>query len=198
MREWSERNLRWRNRCAVAGDRGVYNTMTGNIWWIGPVVVVLLRVLYAEARTSRASGKNGDLIFRAAPGVLILFTFGIAVLTFLLVRSLGKEETWIIVSGAVLTILLCLAWPSTIVTNTTGIARYLWWKPTINIPWDAVVELERSAGGDWTVCGKDDKTIVFSRYHADPSRFEAEVLKRAKLSCSKDRSSPTTLSGLDS
>ncbi len=169
--------------------------MTGNTWWIGPVVLVLLRLLYAEARTTRASTKAETLIFRAAPGVMALFAFGIAVFVILIIKSLGHEETWVIAGCALLTILGCLGWPSTITIDSASIARHVWWKPTRRIPWDAVVELERGAGGDWTVYGSDGSTIAFSRYHSDAQRFEAEVLKRAKLNRTKSRTSPTTLGG---
>ena len=169
--------------------------MTSNIWWIGPVVLVLLRLLYAEARNTRASVRGEALVFRAARGVLILFTFGIAVFLVLLVRSIGHEDTWIILLGVALTIFLCFAWPRTITMDSNAIAARVWWRPAARIPWNAVVELERGAGGDWTVYGDDGRTIAFSRYHADAQRFEAEVLKRAKLRGPKSRSSPTTLGG---
>ncbi len=167
--------------------------MTGNIWWIGPVVLVLLRMLYAEARSTRSSIKASARVFRAATGVLILFAFGIAGFVVLIVKSLSHEESWIIGLGALLTIFLCLSWPSTITMDTAGIERHVWWKPRLRILWDSVVELERGAGGDWTVYGADGKTIAFSRYHADPERFEAEVLKRAKIERSINRGSPTTI-----
>jgi hypothetical protein len=155
--------------------------MSSNIWWIGPIILVLLRLFYAEARNARASGNGDSIAFRGAPGVLILFSFGIAVFVALIVKSLGHEPLWVIVSAILLTILICLAWPSTIRINSMGVERHVWWRPTLRIPWDAVADLQRGAAGDYTLYGATGQTISFTRYHTDPERFENEVLKRANL-----------------
>jgi hypothetical protein len=155
--------------------------MSGNIWWIGPIVLVLLRLLYAEARNEKAFMKGEVLVFRAAVGVRALFAFGIIFFLVLLIRNIGREETWILIVGGITEILICFAWPSTITIESNAIARRLWWKPALSIPWPEVVHLERSKGGDWIVYSVDGKTIEFSRYHTDPCRFETEVNRRARF-----------------
>lgn len=167
--------------------------MSGNVWWIGPIILVLLRLLYAEARTTVVSSRGSGLVFRAATGLLVLLTFGIVVFVILIVKSIGHEEWWVIGMAAALAILLCFAWPGTVTIDGSGVAKHVWWRRTVEIPWSAVTQLEHSSGGDWIVYGSDGTTITFSRYHADPHRFETEVLRRAHLGSSKSRHSPTTI-----
>jgi hypothetical protein len=167
--------------------------MTGNIWWIGPVVIVLLRLLYAEALSTKVADSGSVLVFRFAMVARLLFGFGIVALFVLLIRSIGHEELWLIATGSGLLVFLCLAWPSTITVDSCGVTRYLWWKPKRHIPWEAVVNLEKTSGGDWQVYGADGSIIPFSRYHSDPVRFEEEVLRRTKLRMITNANSPTTL-----
>jgi hypothetical protein len=167
--------------------------MTGNVWWIGPVVLVLLRLLYAEARTTTVSSRGSGLVFRAATGVLVLLGFGIVLFLILIVKSIGHEEWWVIGMATTLAILLCFAWPGTITIDGSGVAKHVWWKRTVEIPWGGVTQLEHSAGGDWVVYGSDGTTITFSRYHTDPHRFESEVLRRANLGSTTTQHSRTTI-----
>ena len=167
--------------------------MNSNIWWIGPVILVLLRLLYTEARNTAVSTRGSVLIFRAASGVLVLFVFGIGTFVVLIIRSIGHEEWWVIAGSSALVILLCLAWPGTIMIDGSGVAKCVWWKRRVAIPWNKVTQLERSAGGDWVVYGAEGTTISFSRYHNDPNRFETEVLRRTNLGASKMRNSHTPI-----
>ena len=177
-------------------DEGPSAEMTGNMYWIGPTVIVLLRLLYAEAFSTKVSDLRSVLVFRFPIVARLLTGFGITALFVLLVRSIGHEELWVSASGAGLLILLCLGWPSTITIDSTGVTRHLWWKPKRYIPWDAVVDLEKNSAGDFWVYGSNGECIAYSRYHADPGRFKEEVLRRAKLRTVTDLSSPTTLSNL--
>jgi len=167
--------------------------MTGSIWWIGPTVIVLLRMLVAEARSSNAKRAEGVLIFQMALFARLLAGFVIGALFVTLINRISREETWVSVSGTVLLILFCLSWPTTLTIDATGVTRYLWWKPKKTIPWGAVVDLQKNAGGDWKVCSSDGTTIDFSRFHADPLRFEMEILKRANLRATTNMNAPTTL-----
>lgn len=155
--------------------------MAGNIWWIGPVVLVASRLLYGQARASRASNSGSELSFRATPAVRIILGFAISVSFVVLVKSIGHEEPWVIALGTALFVLLCLGWPSTITVDQYRLTRQIWWKRKSAIDWDSVADLERGPDGDVTVYGANGNVINFSRYHTDPDRFEAEVLRHSKL-----------------
>jgi len=167
--------------------------MESNIWWSGPIVLVLLRVLYAEARSSRASSAGDALVFRPALGVRLLL--GVVIVGFFVgtVVSIGREELWILIGSAVLVIVMCFAWPSTITVGSDGILGQYWWRPSTRIPWTAVTGIEKRAGGELNVYGRNGETIAFSRYHVDPRRFQAEVLRRANLEDVIDASSTPSI-----
>jgi hypothetical protein len=167
--------------------------MSSNVWWIGPVVLVLLRVLYAEARSSHAGITGDALVFRPALGVRLLL--GIAILGFFLgiILSIGREETWILVGSAMLVVLMCFAWPSTITVGKDGIRLRSWWRPSTRIPWTTVTGIEKRTGGEIYVYGSEGDSVTFSRYHVDPRSFEREVVARAHLQGSIDASRPPTL-----
>jgi hypothetical protein len=167
--------------------------MTSNIWWIGPVVLVLLRVLYAEARSSRATRAGDALVFRPALGVRLLL--GVAILGFFvgIVLSIGREELWILIGSAILVVAMCFAWPSTFTVGGDEILRQSWWRPNARIPWTAVTGVEKRAGGEIYVYGSAGQSVTFSRYHVDPRRFEREVIARAHLKGSNDASGPPRL-----
>jgi hypothetical protein len=167
--------------------------MTSNIWWIGPVVLVLLRVLYAEARSSRATRAGDVLVFRPALGVRLLL--GVVIVGFFvgIVLSIGREELWILIGSAMLVVAMCFAWPSTITVGGDEILRQSWWRPNTRICWTAVTGVEKRAGGEIYVYGSDGQNVTFSRYHVDPRRFEREVIARAHLQGSIDASGPPRL-----
>lgn len=156
--------------------------MNSNVSWLGPLILIVGRLLYVEAQNTRASVKGDTLVFRASWGVLTSFVAGIGIFSVLSITRLGKEETWLIVSGIVVVILFALGWPSTIMIDSGSIVARVWWRRAARIPWSEVVDLQRGAGGDYTVYGREGTTITFSRFHVDPKRFESEVLKRSGLS----------------
>jgi hypothetical protein len=154
---------------------------TSNMWWIGPLVLILLRVLYTEARLARATVKADAIFFRAALGVRILMGSGIVGFLILIRKSVGHEETWLLIAGSILVILMCFVWPATIVIENDALRRHLWWKRIMAIPWNEVSAIEKNKGGDLRVFGNNGQCITFTRYHVDPFRFEIEVKRRAGL-----------------
>ena len=167
--------------------------MDTNIWWIGPFVLVLLRVLYAEAKYSRAQRVEGTLVFQAARGVRMLLTIGIVGFAGGIIASVKREEPWILIAASALVVFFCANWPSTITIGPDGIRRQLWWRATLIIPWSEVSAIEKRKGGDFQVFGKGGDSIVFSRYHVDPNLFEAEVVRRSNLKGTTDASAPPSL-----
>src|SRR5258708_1642837 len=111
---------------------------TSNTWWIGPLVLTLLRLLDTEARLSHATARSGALVFRVGLALRLLFLVGIVGFSLGALVSIGREETWLLAMGATLVILACFAWPVTITLDDTQIRRTVWWKPTTTIPWNQV------------------------------------------------------------
>jgi hypothetical protein len=164
-------------------------------WSNGPVVIILLRVLYIEAISERASRQQGALVFRVALGARILYVVGISAFLATYVYSVFvlHEGTWVYVVGAICITALCFGWPVTITVTDEAIYRRVWWRRRLRIPWDHVVGLEKAPGNEWCVYGKNGEIITFSCYHVDPSGFEGEVLKRANLRSATDERSMLSL-----
>lgn len=163
-----------------------------NIWWIGPLVLTLMRLLYVEARLSHASNEGKMLLFRGSIGWRCLLLVGVLGFSFLTIRSIGHEETWLLVAGAASAIAGCFGWPATIIVDDRCVSSRVWWKPNVSIPWNEVSGIERNAGGDIQVFGSHGQSINFTRYHIDPLRFQDEAKKRARLaSVIKASDSPT-------
>jgi hypothetical protein len=166
---------------------------TSNIWWIGPLMLTLLRLLYWEARLTHANRQGTTLIFRGAKTLRLLFGLGIIGFSVLIMLSIGHEEKWIRAGSTGFVIAWCFGWPPTITTNENGLHRHVWWKPAITIPWADVSAIERNVGGDLQVFGKNGECIRFTRYHIDPFRFEDEVKRRAHSASTLDSSAPPSL-----
>jgi hypothetical protein len=167
--------------------------MSGNIWWIGPGVIFLLRILYSEARASKVGTSGNVLVFRFAVGVRLLVAFSTLAVFISLIQGIGHEDSWVLGAEAGLVILFSFAWPSVVLIDSKGITRSVWWKPGLHIPWERVVGIEKNSSGDWKVYGSDGEIISFSRFQSDPGRFEREVLTRAKLKGVTDANSPSEL-----
>jgi hypothetical protein len=167
--------------------------MTGNMWWMGPTVIVFCRLLVLEARLTRSERSGSALVFRIPIAGRLIWAFSLLSLSVLLVKDLGKDELWVTTIGIVLVVFLSLGWPSTITVDSSGVTRHLWWKPKRHVSWNQVVCLEKNRGGDLKLYGADGKTIDFTRFHSAPQRFESEVLKRAKLKGTTDASAPNML-----
>jgi len=166
---------------------------TSNIWWIGPLVLVLLRLLYIEARLTRVALKANMLVFRAGIGLRLLFGIGIFGFSLGVVINIGHEDVWLLAGGAGLVIAACFAWPVTIIINDREVRRTVWWRKSVAIPWDEVTAVEKSHGGELQVFGKMGQCITFTRFHVDPSRFRDEVRRRGNVQAFIDTSAPPTL-----
>lgn len=169
--------------------------MNSNIWWIGPLVLAVLRLLYVEASLAKASVQGSGVVFRAATGTRAALGLSSAATLGAMVFCVSQGETWAAAFFGAAIVSTVLLWPCTIVVDPSGIARYAWWRRPVRIAWETVVLLERGAAGDWWVHSSNGTTIQFDRYHVDAARFEAEVLHRAKLDRAKERGAPTDLRG---
>jgi hypothetical protein len=167
--------------------------MDSNIWWSGPLALFALRFLYVEAVFARAEAKGNALVFRVAGGLRLLFGAGVIGTTVGIILSLGRESVWVIVGSAGILAAMCFYWPTVIVITGERITHNSWWGRSIRIGWPDVTGIERRAGGELNVFGRNGEMIAFKRYHVDPRRFEAEVLKRANLNSVIDASGPPTM-----
>ena len=163
------------------------------MWWIGPLVAVLLRFSYVEAISTRVDSRGDRLVFRGTAGFRILLVTGTLGLLSVLVASKGREETWLYVVAGLFVGAFMFSWPPTITINQDAIRRDVWWRPAFRIPWNEVVGIERQVGGGWRVYAKSGQTITFSSIHVDPHRFRQEVLARARLTSVADEGAPTSL-----
>jgi hypothetical protein len=142
-----------------------------NIWWLGPLGLTVLRLLYVEARLTHARVKGKLLVFSAGLGIRLLFGAAIIGFSALTAWNIGREETWLLVMMAVIVVAVCFGWPATITIGELGIKRHLWWRPTLAVPWNEVSGIEKNAGGDIQVFGDHGQCITFTRFHVDLLAF---------------------------
>jgi hypothetical protein len=166
---------------------------SSNIWWIGPLVLVLIRIIVLEARLSRASRKRQALVFPLALSFRIGLWSAIALFTFLILRELHTEEPWLLWMGAALAICLSMALGYSFVCTETNVTRKLWWLRDSTIAWTDGVDFEHTAGGDFNVYGKYGQRLCFSRFHVAPGAFEAEVRRRAPFAKSSAYFDPISI-----
>jgi len=160
--------------------RGLY-VYDGAMWWKGPLIAVALVFFARQARVSRAHRAGSALLFRVSPAVRILWGFGILTLVVVFVTDREPREQWLNALGIAVILALCLAWPSTIAIDQSGVTSSVWWRRRSQIGWNTIADLQKNSSGDIKVYGSDGTVISFTRFHVDPGRFEAEILKGAKL-----------------
>jgi hypothetical protein len=85
------------------------------------------------------------------------------------------------------------AWPATISLTAHAIQKHVWWRRTLNLPWDDVSAVEKGNSGYIQVFGKTGQSLTFSPNHADPERFVEEVKRRAGLTAVINGSAPPGL-----
>jgi hypothetical protein len=168
-------------------------SLDSNMWWQGPFVLMVLRLVHTEALLLRAKRNGEVLVFRGALSMRVLFACGIAGLSFGVYFSIGREEMWLLLLAATMVLGLCLAWPATISLGPDGLRRHLWWRRTTAIPWTEVTGIQKNQGEDIEVFGRNGQSISFTRYHIDPYRFEREVKWRAKLDRTLDPALPPSI-----
>ena len=164
-----------------------------NIWWLGPLGLTVLRLLFVEARLTHVRAKGNLLVFSTGLGIRLLFGAGIIGFSALTVSNVGREETWLLAAMAMIVVAVCFAWPTTITVGEAGIQRHVWWRPMLTIPWDQVSGIEKTRGDDIHVFGDHGQCINFTRFHVDPVGFQDEVLRRAKLKGVSNASDPPSL-----
>jgi hypothetical protein len=160
----------------------------------GPYDRGSLELFYLQAKSSRASRSGTAIVFGVSLPLLVMLGLAISTLVVVFVTYKEPRELWLNILGATLILAMCLAWPSSITVDQSGVTSKVWWRRRSRIGWDAVVDLERNIAGDMKVYGSDGATISFSRYHVDPDRFEAEVLRRGKLRRATSAEGPESIS----
>lgn len=165
-----------------------------NMWWAGPLMLVLVRMLSVEGRLAHAEVKQNLLVFRGARGMRLILAGEIIGFLYLIATGY-RSEPGSAAGLAGIVILSCFAWPATITVSDAGIEKRRWWRSTIKIAWSDVCGIQRSASGDLGVFSKNGEGMDFSRYQVDPGRFQEEVMRRAKLDKFIDASAPPSLFG---
>jgi hypothetical protein len=146
-----------------------------------------------QARMSHLVRREKDLIFGFAPLFKWLLALGTALFAALFVRDFGHEEIWLLVACLAVVVIFCLAWPPVFIITDDALMKHTWWRPWTRLPWSNIVQIEENEGGDLYVYCSDGRRLCFTRFHVDPQRFKAEVLKRAKLHGVISSSAPTSL-----
>jgi hypothetical protein len=165
---------------------------SSTIWWIGPIVVTVLRMLSVEARLAHAEVKKSLLVFRGGLAMRILLAAEVIGFSIFIATGFYSDQSALaILAGFV--VLSCFAWPATITLSDVGIEKRHWWRRAIRIPWSDVCGIERNSIGELGVYSRNGDGIDFGRYQVDPLRFEQEVMKRAKLAKVIDASAPPNL-----
>jgi hypothetical protein len=155
--------------------------MVRSNWWVGPLVLLVLRLVYSEARTERARISGKQLIFPPSIGarvILGLVLFGAGACTFL---SSSREEWWITAGFFAFFLLAIINWPSTVVVSQDSLAQQFWWGRKIRLRWPEITGAERQPGGDILIYGRDGQRVRYSSVSVDLFRFEEEVTHRAGL-----------------
>ena len=67
-----------------------------NVWWLGPLGLTVLRILYVEARLTQARVKGDLLVFPAGLGMRLLFGVGIVGFSALVASRIGQEAAWLV------------------------------------------------------------------------------------------------------
>jgi hypothetical protein len=163
------------------------------MWWKGPLIAATLSFFYGQAKISRASRSGSALLFRVSLLLQIFFGVGISTLVIVFVVDKEPRELWLNALGMAIILAMCLGWPSTITVDQSGVTSKVWWRRKAKISWDTIVDLEKNVAGDMKIYGSDGTIIGFSRYHVDPDRFEAEILRRAKLRRSTRADAPVSI-----
>ena len=154
---------------------------------------IALRVLVVQARARRAVRAGKAIVFGVVPVIRLGLLFGIVVIIVFAIRDFGSSPTWLRVLAVVMVALGSMAWPATFILTDAALVQSIWWRRTVIIPWEEVVQVERTKGDDLNVYGASGQCLCFTRYHVDPDRFQAEVLKRAKLRGLVSSSTTTSL-----
>ena len=136
----------------IAATEAMTNS-TSNIWWIGPVVLVAVRLLYAEARSARAEARGTELVFRPVLGFRVLAAVGVIGILFAIVLSGGQEEAWVYALAVGLLVLLCFGVPATIMLGGDGVRQQAWWGRKTFISWGEISGLEKRPGGEMLIYG---------------------------------------------
>jgi len=140
----------------------------------------MLRMLAVEARAAHARMK-GRAIFPVMSVYRWIGGFGLAPLIAIGIRDFASSEPGLRVGWLGTVLFISLSWPATFICDASGIVQRFWWRPAISIPWNDIVELESTKAGDLNLYGAGGQRLCFTRFHSDPGRFQAEVMRRAKL-----------------
>ncbi|MGO9095700.1 MAG: hypothetical protein ACLQGV_10795 [Bryobacteraceae bacterium] len=151
-----------------------------NQWWIAPLALAVLRLLYFEAAAERARMKGRGLVFPASIPIRATFLF------LVLASALGAclsyaDDPWIAAICCLFLVGGAAWWPATIIISNESIAQRFWWGRTKAIPWKEVTGADRDAHERIIVHGGNGTDIQFSTYHVDRHRFEVQLQQRAGI-----------------
>jgi hypothetical protein len=81
------------------------------MWWMGPTVIVFLRLLVVEAQLTKSERSGSALVLRIPIIGRLIWAFSLLSLSVLLAKNLGKDESWVTILGIALVVSLSLSLP---------------------------------------------------------------------------------------
>jgi hypothetical protein len=148
------------------------------------LLALLLSWFRALASEAHAKQRGDRLIFPVVIPAKIFFALSAAIFgSGAVVLSVASgHSVWVRLGLIILAIWLFSYWPWTVVLDRDGIFKRNYFGVKSMIPWSQVARLVyRERYEDYVAVGHEGAIIWFSSFHADPARFEAEVLKNSQL-----------------
>jgi hypothetical protein len=146
-----------------------------------PIVFAGIALLRLVALGSKVRVSGDQLKFIGSLPYRLLVFLGSAGALAVLILTWHTSEIWARAGLAVGALGIACGWPPTIVLDSKGIKRKLWWKPQLVIPWSDVSSIEENAAGDYEVYGQHQSSVSFSRFLIDPYKFKTEVSAKTNL-----------------
>ncbi|HLW76462.1 MAG TPA: hypothetical protein VKS01_05740 [Bryobacteraceae bacterium] len=157
------------------------------------LLIVGARLLALEASLGRSQQSGDVLVFRVGVATRLSTALLMLALSVTIVTRWNSSALWDAIFIALLAVLAAI-WMPAVKLTPTAVSKHWWWRTPVKIPWTEVAAIDKSRDGDLHVRSKSGKSILFTRYNVDPSRFESEVKTRAHLTRTLDASAPTSLS----
>jgi len=160
-------------------------------WQLFILIVVATRLVFLEARRSRARVERTAIVFPVTTSYRFVGVAGTLLFTWMIVSGVAQGRWFALVVGILMLGLMMKAIPGPITVSPSGIAESRWLGLyRRQLPWDQIgaVLCDRRTGR-MTALSKDAAKIIFTQVHVDPQRFREEISRYHDIEISSESAS---------
>jgi hypothetical protein len=158
--------------------------MSTQIWFVIPLVLILLYVLKTSGRHQVALRRGSSLVFGPSREVTLVVIAGVGLGAALIagpILQTGNIDILTSMIGGAMIIAGLMLLPPVVVLCDEGVEAKWWWGKKIRLHWSSIAAASHDrARHETLIHGRSGTVLRHTQYHVDAARFQTEIARHVK------------------